>query len=162
MKPLSSRNPSASAPLLQHGQFGFTLVELIVTMIIIGIMAIVVLPRFDLLSGFDAKGFHDQTVAELRFAQKTALAQRRAVCVNVLSSGITLRIASTDTAADTVAVCTTGSTLKPPFTPKDGKDLSGSSFSFKRMGETDQASDILLTITGADPIQIDATTGYVR
>ena len=160
MKPRSAHNPSASASLLQHGQFGFTMIELVVTMVIIGIMAVVVLPRFDLLSGFDAKGFHDQTVAQLRFAQKTALAQRRAVCVTVGPTGITLRIATSDAAAD----CITGSTLTPPFTPKAGSGLpsSPSNFNFLRQGETDQASDITLTITGTDSILIDATTGYVR
>ncbi|MCX7147085.1 MAG: prepilin-type N-terminal cleavage/methylation domain-containing protein [Sulfuritalea sp.] len=146
----------------RHGQFGFTLVELIVTMIIIGIMAVSVLPRFSGLSDFDAKGFHDQTVAQLRFAQKTALAQRRTVCVTVGSTGITLRIAS----SDTVAVCTTGSALTPPFTPKAGSGLGGGNFNFLRMGETDGAGavsgTITLTITGADNILIDATTGYVR
>lgn len=158
MKPRSARNLSASALLLQHGQFGFTMIELIITMVIIGIMAVVVLPRFDALSGFDAKGFHDQTVAELRFAQKTALAQRRAVCVTVGSTGITLRIATSDAAAD----CTTGSALTPPFTPKAGSGLSGSNFNFLRMGETNGAGTITLTITGTDSILIDATTGYAR
>ena len=158
MKPRSDHNPSASALLLQRGQFGFTMIELVVTMVIIGIMAVVVLPRFDLLSGFDAKGFHDQTVAQLRFAQKTALAQRRAVCVTVGLTGITLNIATSDAAAD----CTTGSTLTPPFTPKAGSGLSGSNFNFLRQGETDSAGNITLTITGTDSILIDATTGYVR
>ena len=158
MKPQSVPNPRASALLLQHGQSGFTMIELIVTMIIIGIMAVVVLPRFDALSDFDAKGFHDQTVAQLRFAQKTALAQRRAVCVTVGATGITLRIASADTAAN----CTAGSALTPPFTPRAGSGLGGSNFNFLRMGETDGAGTITLTITGADSILIDAITGYVR
>jgi MSHA pilin protein MshC len=145
------------------GQIGFTLVELIVTMIIIGIMAVSVLPRFSGLSDFSAKGFHDQTVAQLRFAQKTALAQRRAICVSVGSTGITLRIASSATA---VVCINTDPALTPPFTPKVGSGLSGSNFNFLRMGETDGtgavSGTITLAITGADSILIDATTGYVR
>jgi MSHA pilin protein MshC len=56
---------------------GFTMVELIVIMIIIGIMAVAVVPRMSLLGGFSARGYADQTEAYLHYAQKSALAQRR-------------------------------------------------------------------------------------
>lgn len=57
------------------------MVELIVTMVIIGILAVVVLPRFDLLRGFDEIGYRDQVKATLEYARKAAVAQRRWVCV---------------------------------------------------------------------------------
>lgn len=141
---------------------GFTLVELIVVMIIIGIMSVTVLPRMDGLSAFDSRGFRDQTVATLRFAQKTAIAQRRAVCVTIASTGITLRIASLATAAS----CGTGTVLNPPFAARSGSGLAGSGFIFLRQGETDGtgavSGTITLAIAGADSILIDSTTGYVR
>ncbi|MDP1527274.1 MAG: type II secretion system protein [Rhodocyclaceae bacterium] len=56
---------------------GFTIVELIVTMVIIGIMAVTVVPRFNLMSGFSARGYADQIESYLRFTQKSALASRR-------------------------------------------------------------------------------------
>lgn len=59
---------------------GFTLVELIVTMIVVGILAVAVIPRFADQSGFDARGFRDGTLSVLRYAQKSAVAQRRQVC----------------------------------------------------------------------------------
>ena len=45
---------------------GFTLVELIVTMIVVGILAVAVIPRFADRSGFDARGFHDGVLSVLR------------------------------------------------------------------------------------------------
>ncbi|HZW22007.1 type II secretion system protein, partial [Noviherbaspirillum sp.] len=64
-----------------HRRGGFTLTELIVTLVILGILAIAIVPRFLDRSTFDSRGFHDETLAILRYAQKTAIAQRRNVCV---------------------------------------------------------------------------------
>lgn len=60
---------------------GFTLVELVTIMIIVGILAVFAIPRMD-TAGYHAAQFHDQTVAALRFAQKTAVSHRRLVCVS--------------------------------------------------------------------------------
>lgn len=69
---------------------GFTIVELIVTMVIIGILAVVVLPRFDVLGGFDEIGYRDKVKATLEYARKSAVAQRRYVCVNRNGNGLIL------------------------------------------------------------------------
>lgn len=64
-------------------QSGFTLVELIATMIIVAVLAYNVLPRFDVVGSFDAAGFTDQTKSLFRFGQRSAIAQRRWVAVDV-------------------------------------------------------------------------------
>jgi MSHA pilin protein MshC len=60
---------------------GFTLVELVITMIVMGILAVVALPRFANQSTFESRGFTDQTLAALQFARKVAVASGRNVCV---------------------------------------------------------------------------------
>lgn len=59
------------------------MVELVMTMVIIGIMAVVALPRLDMLRGFSEAGFRDQVKATLEYARKAAVAQRRYVCFDV-------------------------------------------------------------------------------
>ena len=73
---------------------GFTLTELVVTMIVIGILAVVALPRFDLLKGFDEIGYRDKVRGTLEFARKAAVAQRRNVQVTLTGNNLSLNIAS--------------------------------------------------------------------
>ncbi len=75
-------------------QRGFTMIELIVVMVMIGILAVVVLPRFDLLRGFDEIGYRDQVKATLEYARKSAVAQRRSVRVQVSGNDLVLDIDS--------------------------------------------------------------------
>lgn len=60
---------------------GFTLVELVVTLVVLGILAVAAVPRMDLLRGWDEIGFRDQVKATLEYARKSAVAGRRWTCL---------------------------------------------------------------------------------
>ncbi len=74
---------------MTHRPHGFTLVELIVTLILIGILAVAVLPRIN-VTGFSENGFRDGVKAALQHARKTAVASRRFVCASTTANSITL------------------------------------------------------------------------
>jgi MSHA pilin protein MshC len=69
---------------------GFTMVELIVVMVLIGILGAVGAARFFDRTGYDADAFTEQARAMLRYAQKVAIAQNRPVFVRFDSNRIGL------------------------------------------------------------------------
>lgn len=79
---------------------GFTVIELIATLIIIGILAVFAMPRLSLFAGIDEIGYRDQVVAALQFARKAAVAGRRYVEVSRSGNRLTFRIAGAPDNAD--------------------------------------------------------------
>ncbi|MFN3790623.1 GspH/FimT family pseudopilin [Massilia sp.] len=69
---------------------GFTMVELIIVMVLIGILGAIAAGRFFERSGFDAEAFADQARALLRYAQKTAIARNTPVFVQLDDKRIAL------------------------------------------------------------------------
>lgn len=150
---------------------GFTLVELVTVLIILGILAVVALPRMDSGQLFREVGFRDQVAAVLRHAQKTAVSHRRLVCATVAGNQLALGIAT----AHPASAC--NSALAGP----DGRQPAASSPSasialtalpagplyFQPSGTvtSDGAgttpADYSLTVTNQTPISVLGATGHV-
>jgi len=74
---------------------GFSLLELVVVIVLLGILSATVLPRLTGSSEFRAVQLRDEVAAALRFAQKSAVSHRRMVCIDVSDDVLRLSIAST-------------------------------------------------------------------
>lgn len=93
---------------------GFTLVELVVTLVIIGALAAASAPLFFSKQTFEQSGFFNEALSVVRYAQKLAV-----------SSGCTTRVVITATAitvsqaAPPPATCNTAAPTAPVVDPSD-------------------------------------------
>lgn len=148
---------------------GFSMIELIVVIVLLGIVAAIALPRWRGGNGFEERGVRDQIVAALRYAQKSAIATRRTVCVTFSSSPslVSFAISSAYPAAN----CTGGTTLAGP----DGAALSvtasssitfassTASFTFDAAGRASAAATVTVTgLPAGQAITVESETGYVH
>lgn len=161
-----------------HRARGFTMVELVVTLVILGIMAATALPRMSGLGAFDATGYADQTRALLRYGQKAAIAQRRWVAVNVGANPPTLCSQTYSTYPTCASTCTGGTTIALPGgsirAPQSSTTLTGSTVvCFDAVGRpfvsganTALAAATTLSVNDsgslARTITVEAQTGYVH
>ena len=75
-------------------QRGFTIAELVIVMVIVGVLSAVAVPRLFDKSEFAARAGRDFVASSLRYAQKSAVALRRNVCVDIAGSSFSATIAA--------------------------------------------------------------------
>lgn len=149
-----------------HRNLGFTAIELIAVIIIVGILAAFVVPRFAGRGAFDARGVYDNLASALRYAQKKALASNCPVQVAITATSYSL--------THSPAPCGSG-TGTPVANPSGGaftsSDLHGITLSpattitFAASGATTAGSDITISVIGGGQtrtLTVVAATGYVE
>lgn len=166
---------TVSARFTPHGrarpvrQAGFTMVELVIIMMIVGILAVYVLPKMAAAVNMRQDSWHDQLVSALRYAQKSAVAHRRLTCVTITSTTVSLTVA----AANPATACTTallGPDGSATFATSDDSNVATTAMTlyFQPDGRvtTDgagtTATNRTISGTGITSITVYAETGYVE
>lgn len=146
---------------------GFTLVELVMVMVLTGILAVYAIPKFVDNKSFNARGFHDETLAALRYAQKSAIAQRRTVCVAFTTTSVSLTVAQNPDVGtcDTPMTGPTSGNAQYVVTASNGVNFTAapSNFSFNARGQaTLSSARQTMQVSGVtSSIRVDRETGYV-
>ena len=150
---------------------GFTTIELVAVVVLMGVLAVVALPRIEGALAQRGDHWRDQVLAALRHAQATALSHRRLVCVSVATDAVTLSIAT----ANPATACAS------PLPGPDGhaayaRDSRGIGTSVSPAGvlyfqpngriTSDGAgttgTDRSIAVSGQDAIVVVAETGHVH
>ncbi len=144
---------------------GFTLVELVLTLLLVVILAVVVVPRLFSIGMFQQRGFTDSVAAALRYARLQAWATECPVQVTLTATQYRLRQKSGCTSG-TFNQAVANPASNAPFqgqVPK-GVSISGAgSIVFNVKGVS--AATHSLTITGPGgtaTLTVYADTGYVQ
>lgn len=152
-----SRVPSRIA----YPMRGFTLVELITTLVIAGVLAVYAAPRFMGSTIFQSRGFSDQVQASVRYAQKVAIAQNRFVCVTIAGNNLTLTLGSTNACGTNLQSLSGGGNYL--INAPSNITVTNASFNFNAIGRPSAVQNIAISGGGiTTTIVVEAETGYVH
>ena len=149
---------------------GFTLVELVMVIIILGILAVVALPRLN-VSGYRELEFHDRVVGALRFAQKSAVSHRRPVRVSFPDNAYTLALEiDTDRNGSWRSLVLPGATSHKVVSSDPGNVYFAPVPVAWQFAPDGSASDCtaragglcVVNITGTASVSVVGATGYVQ
>jgi MSHA pilin protein MshC len=154
--------------ICSHGiQKGFTLIEIIMTLVVLGVISISFLPKFAQQSKFSERVFFDDVLNAVRYAQKHAMVTGCKVQVSISTDRYRLN-SPVNRSECNVATPTFSRDIKNPGTGEasytggePGVTLNSSAplFSFDALGRA--SSDVSLTVAGSKTISVLSKTGFV-
>ena len=146
---------------------GFSMIELIAVVVLLGILSIVALGRFTDPDEFAARGFFDDTVAAVGFAQKLAISSGCDVRVSLAVASFQLLQSSTCTAddfANPVANPANRSNVYQNSNIPAGFSLTAGTVTFNARGAREEATSVFSLTDGSTTysFRVHVTTGLVE
>lgn len=141
-------------PPINRRSQGFSLVELIVVILLLGIMAVFVAPRLQ-RTQINELGFFQDALAAIRYAHKVAITSGCEVRVDVTPGSMSLSYAGNPVACGTGGVIDPSSNSPFTVTAPGSASITGVSFVFDMIGDPSIAQDLIVT-------NADASTRTIR
>lgn len=147
-------------PVRARGSAGFTLVELVMVMVIVGVLALFVLPKALDLTAWRVRAFGDELQAQMQAMQRLALAQRRPVVATLNTTGVSFDYA----AGGNLVTLACPATASPCITQAGPRTVT---FNASNSGRavTSSGSALPVTVSSGGTTQaytIEAETGLFR
>ena len=142
-------------------QSGFTLTELIMVIVILGVLSVAAMPMWFSKSDFEGRGYFDEVLQAARYAQKYAVVSNCNVRLSVTASNYQLNLlASPHDHCEAHSITLPGKAGTGPYAAPSGVSVSGAgNYSFLPSG----AADNTYTLTiGGHSMRIHAATGFVE
>jgi MSHA pilin protein MshC len=149
---------------------GFTVIELIAVLAIIGTLAAFAVPRFTGRTPFESRGFYDRAQDVVRYAQKIAIAQRQSspkTPIYVVVSASQIRVCYDAVCTSTVADPTTSAPLALAA-PTGVTVAPATTFSFDGGGAPSFGTQLAVNVSSSATgdvnrtFYVEAQTGYVH
>lgn len=146
---------------------GFTLTELVITLVIVAALSVFVLPRLN-IAGFDSYSLRQEVVNSLRYAQKIAGASRCPVRVELSTDEVRVVVGKNDdddcgNEGDSFSHPARGGDyiIEPERSARLQGDLADVTFDSRGEFTPGDGSDQTITFSGGGSVTVVAGTGYV-
>lgn len=139
---------------------GFTLIELVMVIVLIGTLALLVLPRALDLTAWRLRAYADELGAELRSAQRLALQQRRPIVATINTTGVVIAYV----AGGTVTTLSCPTAASPCITEAGPRTLT---FNASNSGSASTSTGAAMNLTVANgstslAYVLEHETGLIR
>ena len=145
------------------GQSGYSLVELITVLVLLGILATVALPRFVGTGAFSGRAAGDRVVSAVRYAQEQAMSRNRHARIRF--SGRTYRVQFRNASGSWETLPVPGTGEDEWTLPGDVRFSAAGNREFDGLGKPapgDCGPGNTLGLTSGENIRIECRTGFAR